>query len=207
MNTPGTRGWSRLRDRTLAVAKMTFISGRRKNYLKKIFFLHISSSYAKILGETNFHAREIPRSGRKVEGGEEKEKRKKKKKKVGENNGQLRFVRHHVWRTQARLDQNLYLVHSSFTQIDSWASCSSHLVFFVDLLKSMFTIFGTLTYCTTLSSLSQGPPSFSAISLISCLSLCTLIFTGLKLTQSFKIKKINQSFLGVKGLSTTPKRH
>ena len=28
-----------------------------------------------------------------------------KKKKVGENNGQLRFVRHHVWRTQASLDQ------------------------------------------------------------------------------------------------------
>ena len=36
-------------------------------------------------------------------------KRKKKKrrgKKVGENNGQLRFVQHHGWRTQARLDQN-----------------------------------------------------------------------------------------------------
>ena len=31
--------------------------------------------------------------------------KKKKKKKVGENNGQLRFVRHHVWRSQARLDQ------------------------------------------------------------------------------------------------------
>ena len=30
-----------------------------------------------------------------------------KKKLVGENNGQLRFVRHHVWRTQARLDQFL----------------------------------------------------------------------------------------------------
>ena len=29
-------------------------------------------------------------------------------KKVGENNGQLRFVRHHVWRTQARLDQKLF---------------------------------------------------------------------------------------------------
>ena len=29
-----------------------------KNYLKKIF-----SSYAKILGETNFHAWEIPQSG------------------------------------------------------------------------------------------------------------------------------------------------
>ena len=60
--------------------------------------MHISSSYAKILGETNFHAREIPQSGSKVEGGG---------KKVGENNGQLRFVRHHVWRTQARLDQPL----------------------------------------------------------------------------------------------------
>ena len=43
-------------------------------------FLHISSSYAKILGETNFHAREIPRSGWKVEGGEEEEKKRKKEK-------------------------------------------------------------------------------------------------------------------------------
>ena len=31
----------------------------------------------------------------------------KRKKKVGENNGQLSFVRHRVWRTQARLDQLL----------------------------------------------------------------------------------------------------
>ena len=29
----------------------------------------------------------------------------KKKEKVGENNVQLRFVSHHGWRTQARLDQ------------------------------------------------------------------------------------------------------
>ena len=36
-----------------------------------------------------------------------KKKKKEKKKKVAENNGQLRFVRHHVWRTQARLDQNV----------------------------------------------------------------------------------------------------
>jgi len=35
-----------------------------------------------------------------------KRKRKKKKKKVGENNDQLRFVRHQEWRTQARLDQH-----------------------------------------------------------------------------------------------------
>ena len=32
--------------------------------------MHISSSYAKILGETNFHAREIPGSGSKAEDGE-----------------------------------------------------------------------------------------------------------------------------------------
>ena len=65
--TPGSRGWSRLRDRMLAVAKnrakMTFFSGGLKKLPKKILLLHISSSYAKILGETNFHAREIPRSG------------------------------------------------------------------------------------------------------------------------------------------------
>ena len=40
--------------------------------------------------------------------------KRKKKKKVGENNGQLRFIRHHGWRTQARLDQN-------------WRNCSSSL--------------------------------------------------------------------------------
>ena len=44
-------------------AKMTFFSGGKKLPKKNIFLLHISSSYAKILGETNFHAREIPRSG------------------------------------------------------------------------------------------------------------------------------------------------
>ena len=94
--------------------------------------MYISSSYSKILGETNFHAREIPRSGSKAKNGEKKkkkkeeEKKKKKKKKkmpsllrspprvdekVGENNGQLPFVRHHVWRTQAHLDQLLVFVN------------------------------------------------------------------------------------------------
>ena len=66
-NTPGTAGGPGGRDRTLAVK-------RRKNSQKSVFFrkkikiilnyfLHLSSSYAKILGETNFHTREIPRSG------------------------------------------------------------------------------------------------------------------------------------------------
>ena len=44
----------------------------KKEYLKNIFFLHISSSYAKILGEKLFHTREIPRSGSKAEDGERK---------------------------------------------------------------------------------------------------------------------------------------
>ena len=71
-------------------------------------FKDILSSYAKILGETNVQSREFPRSGWKAEGVEEKEeekKKKKKKKKIGQNNAQLRFVCHHGWRTQARLDQ------------------------------------------------------------------------------------------------------
>ena len=39
--------------------------------------MHISSSHAKILGETNFHTREIPRSGSKAKDGERKKKKKK----------------------------------------------------------------------------------------------------------------------------------
>ena len=46
---------------------------------------HISSSYAKILGEKLFHTWEIPRSGSKAEDGE---KREKERGKVGDNNGQ-----------------------------------------------------------------------------------------------------------------------
>ena len=66
-NTPGTAGGPGGRDRTLAVAKnrakMTFLSGGKKNYPKKIFFfLHISSSYTKILGETH---RRFPEVGEK----------------------------------------------------------------------------------------------------------------------------------------------
>ena len=44
-NTPGTAGGPGGRDRTLAV--------------KRRFFLHISSSCSKILGETNLHTRKF----------------------------------------------------------------------------------------------------------------------------------------------------
>ena len=45
---------------------------------QKIFLLHISSSYAKILGETNFHTQEFPRSGSKAKDREKKKKEKKR---------------------------------------------------------------------------------------------------------------------------------
>ena len=64
--TPGTRGGPGGRDRMLAV---------NNNYKKQIFVLHISYSYAKILGETNFHTREIPPSGSKAKDGERREKK------------------------------------------------------------------------------------------------------------------------------------
>ena len=61
LNTPGTAGGPGGRDRMLAVKslketqKATFFFVKKiKITLKKYFFLHISSSYAKILGETNF---------------------------------------------------------------------------------------------------------------------------------------------------------
>ena len=51
--------------------------------------MHISFSYAKVLGETNFQPREFPRSGSKAKDGE---KEKERRLKVGNNNGQLRIA-------------------------------------------------------------------------------------------------------------------
>ena len=48
----------------------------------------VSSSYAKILGETNFRTREIPRSGSKAKGKEREKKKRKKRLNGGNNNGQ-----------------------------------------------------------------------------------------------------------------------
>ena len=60
-----------------------------------MFFLDIPSSYAKLLGETNFHAREIPRSGSKAKDGEKKKKREKEERlNDGDNNGQATHGTH-----------------------------------------------------------------------------------------------------------------
>ena len=59
---------------TLKKAPGNHIFFVKKNYLIFFLLLHISSSYAKILGETNFRTQEIPQSGSKD--GEKKKKRK-----------------------------------------------------------------------------------------------------------------------------------
>ena len=84
-NTPGTAGGPGGRDRTLAIKKQ---KKRPKNHLfffkklnlRNFFFLHISSSYAKILGEKLFRTWEIPRSGSKAKNGEERERERERKK-------------------------------------------------------------------------------------------------------------------------------
>ena len=77
--------------------------GARKPPGPKYLFLHISPSYAKILEETNFHTREIPRSGSKAKDGERKKKKRKKERlNDGNNNGQgTHGARKHAWRMQA----------------------------------------------------------------------------------------------------------
>ena len=77
-----------------------------------------------------FQSQEFPRSGRKAEGVEEK-----KKKKVGENNGQLRFVRQHGRRTQVRLDQDLRVVECLTTWLfQTWILNWFQTMLFVDIL-------------------------------------------------------------------------
>ena len=81
-NTPGTAGGPGGRDRTLAIKsrktaeKNSFFRKKIKFTQKEYFFLHISSSYAKILGEKLFRTWEFPRRGSKAKDGEEKKKKK-----------------------------------------------------------------------------------------------------------------------------------
>ena len=105
-NTPGTAGGPGGRDRMLAVKrrknsrKSVFFFVKKKITPQKYFFSHISASYAKILGETNFQPWEFPRSGSKAKDGE---KRERERAKVGNNNGQLCIATPPWWRTQAAL--------------------------------------------------------------------------------------------------------
>ena len=96
----------------------------KKNYLKKnILFKDIFSGYAKILGETNFTHGSFPEVGEK-----QKSRKKRKKEKSRWKNGQLRFVRHHVWRTQAHLDQihRYYMDFCHFKVAHGSFLCGTH---------------------------------------------------------------------------------
>ena len=67
--------------------------------------MHISSSYAKILGEKLFRTWEIPQSGSKAKNGEEKKEEEEERLNDGDNNGQATHgARKHAWRT-SRLGQ------------------------------------------------------------------------------------------------------
>ena len=67
--------------------------------------MHLSSSYAKILGQKLFRTWEFPGSGSKAKDGEKKKREKERKKERlndGNNNGQATHgARKHAWRTQA----------------------------------------------------------------------------------------------------------
>ena len=63
--------------------------------------MHISSSYAKILGEKLFRTWEFPRSGSKAKNGEKKEEEKERTKTMAS----YALRRHLGWRTQSRLGQ------------------------------------------------------------------------------------------------------
>ena len=70
--------------------------------------MHISSSYAKILGEKLFRTWEIPRSGSKAKNGEKE--RERERLNNGDNNGQAtQGARNHAWRTQAAWAKNVRL--------------------------------------------------------------------------------------------------
>ena len=69
---------------------------------ERFLLLHISSSYAKLLGEKLFRTWEFLQSGSKAKDGEKKEERKNERLNDGNNNGQATHgASKQAWRTQA----------------------------------------------------------------------------------------------------------
>ena len=76
--------------------------------------MHISSSYAKILGEKLFRTWEIPRSESKAKDGGKRGERERKRERLnnGDNNGQATHgARKHAWRTQAAWAKKVQSIH------------------------------------------------------------------------------------------------
>ena len=99
-------------------AGRVFFRKKIKITFKKYFFLHISSSYAKILGEKLFNTWEIRRSGSKVEGGERKrEREKERERKLVITMAKLCMA--HAWRTQVAW-ANKFFVYLVAKLSSSW---------------------------------------------------------------------------------------
>ena len=98
-NTPGTAGGPGGRDRTLAVAKnrakMTFFSGGKKNYPKKIFFFCIYLLVMPKYWVKNYFAHgRFPEVGQKQKTEKKRERERERKRERlnnDKNNGQLRI--------------------------------------------------------------------------------------------------------------------
>ena len=74
--------------------------------------MHISSSYAKILGETIFAHGRFPEVGQKQK---TKKERKRERAKVGDHNGQATHgARKHAWHTQAAWAKTQIFINSVF---------------------------------------------------------------------------------------------
>jgi len=82
---------------------MTFFSGGKKNYPKKIFFFCIYLLVMPKYWVKNYFAHgRFPEVGQKQKTEKKKREREKERAKVGDNNGQATHgARRHAWRTQA----------------------------------------------------------------------------------------------------------
>ena len=91
-----------------------------------------------------YWGKQILRHGRFPKWVKSRSHRKKEKieKKVGENNGQLCFVRHHGWRTQARLDQKNILTSTDCIYTATLGKCMLYTI--STLAKLVFSFLKTI---------------------------------------------------------------
>ena len=121
INTPGTAGGPGGRDRTLAVAKnrakMTFFSGGKKNYPKKIYFFCIYLLVMPKYWVKNYFAHgSFPEVGQKLKTEKKKKEEEEERLNDGENTGQAPHgARKHAWRTQAAWAKTMSLCYNVTT--------------------------------------------------------------------------------------------
>ena len=119
-NTQGTRGGPVGHDRMLDVKRIKYSQKSIFCFFKIKITLHISASYAKILGETNFQPREIPRIGSKAKDRDKK----RKDRKLVITMASYALQRHLGWRTQSRLGRKCE-IHDCFQYMAKLSSFNS----------------------------------------------------------------------------------